>query len=309
MTPSFAAPWGARDYTTRLPGGPVHWIEFGTSSAGPPLVFVHGLGGSHLNWVQVGPDLAATRRAVALDLRGFGLSPGTSRTATVAANTALLDQFLREVTGTPAVLAGNSMGGMISILQACHHPETVAGLVLIAPALPPPRQRPDWLIAREFVLFALPGLGELYLRAARRPPEVVVRRVLALCFADPGRADPAMVAASVALARYRRSMPGCDESLLAASRSLMRILARRQRYSAMMAAVTAPVLLIAGEADRLVPVASVRRAAALNPSWDCQIMPAVGHTPQLEVPHAVTEAVADWLSCSSSLASTPPSSH
>ena len=74
---AFAAPWGARGYVSDL-DGPVHWIEFspapGDGQDGTPIVFVHGLGGSHLNWCLIGPQLAAGRRAVALDLHGFGLT-------------------------------------------------------------------------------------------------------------------------------------------------------------------------------------------------------------------------------------------
>ena len=107
----------------------MHWIEFtpGDSPDGTPIVFVHGLGGSHLNWCLIGPELAAGRRAVALDLHGFGLTPGTRATATVQRNTRLLDRFVREVIGTPVILAGNSMGGLISIMHTAAAPDTVAG--------------------------------------------------------------------------------------------------------------------------------------------------------------------------------------
>jgi pimeloyl-ACP methyl ester carboxylesterase len=294
---AFAAPWGARGYVTPL-GGPVHWIEFGSAAAGPPLVFVHGLGGSHLNWVSVGPQLAAGRRAVALDLRGFGLTPGGRRTATVPGNARMLDRFVREVVGEPVILVGNSMGGLLSILQAHQHPDTVAGLVLIDPALPQPfPQRPDLTVASQFLLYALPGLGELSLKVTQSllPPRQEVQRVIDLCFADPSRADPAVLAAGVALAKYRRSMPGRGESLLAAARSLMLVLARPRRYWAMMAALTVPVLLIGGEADRLTPVASIRHASARNPSWDTVVLADVGHTPQLEAPRAVIGTVQGWL--------------
>jgi pimeloyl-ACP methyl ester carboxylesterase len=134
---TFAAPWGARGYVSDL-DGPVHWIEFGDEDAsgrdGTPIVFVHGLGGSHLNWCLIGPQLAEGRRAVALDLHGFGLTPGTRATSNVHHNAMLLNRFVREVTGTPVILVGNSMGGLISILQASAEPDTVAGLVLIDPA-------------------------------------------------------------------------------------------------------------------------------------------------------------------------------
>ena len=299
---TFAAPWGARGYVSDL-DGPVHWIEFGDEGApgrdGTPIVFVHGLGGSHLNWCLIGPELAAGRRAVALDLHGFGLTPGTRTTSNVHYNAMLLDRFVREVTGTPVILAGNSMGGLISIMQASGVPDSVAGLVLIDPALPPPRQVPDRQVGSRFLMYALPGIGELYLRSvqSRQPPQLAVQRVIELCFADPSRIDPAMFRASIALAAERRSqgVRDGDEAFLAASRSLMRVVGLRRRYWEMMASVRVPVLLLGGEADRLAPVAAMRQAAARNPGWDTVMLPGVGHTPQLEVPDAVTGKLADWL--------------
>jgi pimeloyl-ACP methyl ester carboxylesterase len=63
----------------------------------------------------------------------------------------------------------------------------------------------------------------------------------------------------------------------------------------MMASVRVPVLLIGGEADRLVPVASIRHAGARNPGWETIVLAGVGHTPQLEVPDMVIGTVRDWL--------------
>jgi len=299
---AFAAPWGARGYVSDL-DGPVHWIEFSEESGpgrdGTPIVFVHGLGGSHLNWCLIGPELAAGRRAVALDLHGFGLTPGTRATSTVQHNTRLLDRFVREVTGTPVILAGNSMGGLISILQASAAPDTVRGLVLIDPALPLPPRVPDRQVGSQFLMYALPGLGELYVRSvrSRQPPQLTVQRLIELCFADPSRIDPAMFRASVALATERRGqgVRAGDEAFLAASRSLMQVVGLRRRYWEMMASVRVPVLLLGGEADRLVPAAAMRQAGARNPGWDTVILPGVGHTPQLEVPDAVTGQLEDWL--------------
>jgi pimeloyl-ACP methyl ester carboxylesterase len=305
-----AARWGARGYLTALDGS-VHWIEFGSGpdrspgpgagQYGPPAVLVHGLGGSHLNWVLVGPQLAAGRRAVALDLHGFGLTPGTRHTATVRANARLLDRFIREVMGTPVILVGNSMGGLISVLQAAAAPDTVAGLVLIDPALPLPRRAPDPLVAGQFLLYSLPGLGEVFVRTmmSRRTPEVIVRQQIELCFADPSRADPALVAASVDLARERQddhaSARARAQSLLAAMRSLMRVIGVPSRYWEMMAGISVPVLLIGGESDRLMPIAAMRQAAERNPRWETAFLAGVGHTPQLEVPDSVIGTVSDWL--------------
>lgn len=294
---SFAARWGGRGYVTDL-GGPVHWVDFGgpSGSATPPMVLVHGLGGSHLNWVRIAPALAAERRVLAVDLAGFGLTPATGRSATVHANARLLDRFVREIAGSPAVLAGNSMGGMISILHAHASPDTVAGLVLVDPSIPVPWQRPDLRVAGAFALYSVPGLGELYMAAGRRrtTPRQQVERVLELCFADPGRASAEVTEASVELARYRRSMPGTEQAFLRAARSLAGVLARPGRYRAMMAGLDMPVLLIHGEQDRLVPVAAARAAAAACPSFDTTLLPGVGHTPQLEVPDDVVAAIGSW---------------
>jgi pimeloyl-ACP methyl ester carboxylesterase len=303
---TFAAPWRAQGFVTDL-GGPVHWIEFEPSEEASsvtrppqaPIVFVHGLGGSHLNWCLIGPQLAAGRRAVALDLHGFGLTPGTRASSTVQRNTKLLDQFVRQVVGAPVILAGNSMGGLISLLETSAAPEMVRGLVLVNPALPLPPRLPDRQVGNQFLLYALPGVGGLYLRSvlSRRSPQVAVQRVVELCFADPSRADPAMMTASIALAAERQAHPAGagPEAFLAASRSLMRVVGSRWRYWEMMASVQVPVLLIGGDADRLVPVASMRRAAARNPRWETVILPGVGHTPQLEVPGKVIGTIQDWL--------------
>ena len=262
-------------------------------------MFVHSLGGSHLNWCLLGPHLAAGRRAVALDLRGFGLTPGLRVNSTVQANARLLDRFITEVIGAPVTLVGNSMGGLITILETAANPRAVNGAVLIDPALP---QKPDWQVSGQFALYALPGLGSLAVARLMStvPPEQAVQQLLQLCFADPSRADPEMIKADVALLTRRHPTTSARAAararvFLAAARSLLRVLARRHQYNAMMAGIGVPVLLIGGEDDRLIPVAAMRQAAARNPHWESVILPGVGHTPMLEVPDAVTGVIRDWL--------------
>src|SRR3954470_16207807 len=97
--------------------GPVHHVDFGGRADGPVVVLVHGVGGSHLNWDLLAPLLTPYVRVRALDLPGVGRSEPGDRRATVHANVAVLDRFLDQVVGGPAVLVGNSMGGMISILE------------------------------------------------------------------------------------------------------------------------------------------------------------------------------------------------
>jgi pimeloyl-ACP methyl ester carboxylesterase len=289
--------WGGVSRTADL-GGPVHYVDFDGAADGPRVVLVHGLGGSHLNWCLLAPKLIQEARVLAVDLVGFGLTHPEGRSATVRTAAVMLDRFVREVAGAPAILVGNSMGGMASILEAAANPQDVAGLVLIDPALPLVRGvRPDRLVASAFLLYAVPGLGKRYLARRREemPPAELVQQVLDLCCVDPTRVPPDLVAASVVLAEERAAVAGLDAAFLSAARSLLRVSARRARYWAAMRAITAPVLLIHGEKDRLVSVRSAREAAARNPDWRFAVLPDVGHVPQLEAPDAVADLILDWL--------------
>src|SRR6266542_242035 len=197
--------WGGISRTADL-GGPIHYVDFGGAAGAPRFVLVHGLGGSHLHWCLLAPKLVARLRVLAVDLVGFGLTHPEGRAATVQTAAVMLDRFVREVAGAPAILVGNSMGGLASVMEAVANPDAVAGLVLIDPALPLVRGvRPDRLVATMFLLYAVPGIGERYLarrRAAVAPGELV-RQVLDVCCVDPTRVPRELVAASVALAEVR----------------------------------------------------------------------------------------------------------
>src|SRR2546427_12457671 len=89
--------------------GPVHYADFG--GTGPTLVLVHGLGGSHLNWMAVAPALARGARVLAVDLAGFGRTPLGERSADVHAHRVLLDRFLEAGAAGPAGCVRESVGG------------------------------------------------------------------------------------------------------------------------------------------------------------------------------------------------------
>lgn len=307
-------PWGGTGWVGDL-AGPVHWVDFGGPDRhttqddatqedmqedgphGVPVVLVHGLGGSHLNWVGLAPELSRRHRVYAVDLAGFGLTPGTARTASVQANADLVVRFIKDVVAAPVVLVGNSMGGMVSILVAAAHPELVAGLVLLDPSLPVARQRPDLLVSVGFILYATPFVGKrvVALRLRRTSDRQRVQGLVDLCFADPRRAHPDVVEAGIVLAGHRRGAPGQEEAFLGAARSLMRVLANPRRYHSLIHGIRCPVLLVHGERDRLVSVAGARAVSARNPGWEAHFLPGVGHTPQLEVPDQVLTRLIPWL--------------
>jgi pimeloyl-ACP methyl ester carboxylesterase len=151
-------------------------------------------------------------------------------------------------------------------------------------------------MARQFLLYPIPVVGERYLAWERRgAAEELVRRVLAPCCVDPERVPAEVLEASVELARRRKGQQGLDRAFLEAARSLLWLLGRRAQARAMPAAVTAPVLLH-GDADRLVPLAAARTAAAANPSWRFEVAADTGHVPMLERPEWTVAVIRDWLS-------------
>jgi pimeloyl-ACP methyl ester carboxylesterase len=278
-------------------GGAVHYVDYGGNPEGPAVVLVHGLGGSHLNWDLLAPLLTDSARVVALDLPGFGRSEPAGRKAGVPANVAVLGRFIDEVVREPVVLVGNSMGGMISILTAAERRSSVRGLVLLDPAIPGPRKALDPLVALTFAAYAVPLVGERFLRRNRTRKDAVtrVRETLQLCGVDPDAVPPQVVDRSVTLLEERRDVEGMDKAFLAAARSLLRILADPRRYRRAMAAIDVPVLLVHGDRDRLVQVAAARQAAEAYPHWRYTELSGVGHVPQLQVPDRVAKEVLGWL--------------
>jgi pimeloyl-ACP methyl ester carboxylesterase len=286
--------------TTDL-GGPVHWVDYGGPDGGadrPVLVLVHGLGGSHLNWDVLAPHLTPHARVVALDLPGFGRSEPGDRRATVHENVAVLHRFLVEVVGEPAVLVGNSMGGMISVLEAARAGDRVRGLVLLDPAVPGQRRRLDPLVTAVFAVYAVPGVGErfMWLRRHRQTPLARALSLLRLCGIDPDMLPPEVIDRSVELIEQREDVEGMDRAFLTAARSLLLVLAEPSRYRAAMAELrNLPVLLVHGDRDRLVPVEAARDTARRHPSWRYVELADVGHVPQLQVPARVAQEILAWL--------------
>lgn len=272
-------------------GGPVHVADFG--GGGTPMVLVHGLGGSYVNWLAVADRLAAAHHVVAPDLCGFGLTEPRGRSCSVEANAELLRGIVEQI-GSPAVVVGNSMGGMIAMMLAARHPELVERLVLVDPALPRPlRTRPDLVVTAAFVTYAVPGLGPMYVRerARRLGPDGLVRETMKLCTVDPSRIPQDVYDAHVALARKRQEFAWAMESYLEAARSVVRALMLRRRYVAMMRAVSAPTLLVHGDRDRLVPLGAARLAARMLPAWTLEVYDDIGHIPMLEAPERFLQSV------------------
>jgi len=276
-------------------GGAVHYLDFGGS--GPTVLMVHGLAGSAINWMAVGPEIARTHHALAIDLAGFGQTPLLNRSATVGANAGLVHDFITDVVGEPATIIGNSMGGHISILEAADHPRWINAMVLVDPAIPGPHvTRPEPAMLGVIATLSVPGLAQTVVDRQSRSigPEGLVARALALVSADPARLDPEVVEAHVQLTRERTHLgPQNGRAFVQATRSIGLRMAD-PRFWTKVAAVKCPTLVIHGSLDRLIPVAAARELVRRRPDWDLEILDGVGHVPMLETPGLFMQTMREW---------------
>jgi pimeloyl-ACP methyl ester carboxylesterase len=278
--------------------GPVAYREW----AGPPdtaFVLIHGLGASHLSWVQVAEGLSGSGRVFAIDLPGFGASLRAGRGAGLMDQRRTVSMFIRRVGVDRVVLCGSSMGGAVSILQAAVEPSSVSGIVLTNSVFPWRFGAfPHPLVLGSFGLYATPGLGERLVswRFREMDPEQMVRLSLRVLAADPRSIPEDVVRLLVDLTRERKDDPDVARSFLEAARSMMRLGRRPDVSRRALENVTCPVLLLHGRRDRLVPVAFAEAELGRQPAWRGRFFQDLGHIPQMEAPGRWLSEVADWFS-------------
>ncbi len=261
--------------------------EHGT---GEPAVLVHGLGGSSTNWTDTMGLLGDRLASLAPDLPGHGRSPasanGRYRLAThVDAVIALIVSSARG----PVHLVGNSLGGATATLVAARRPDLIRSLVLISPAFPQldPRRARDL----QMLPLLLPGAARLADRVMDRVSVADrVRGVLELCYADPSRITPERMAEAVEDGRLHAEDDWASRAFIGSARGLIGsylLPGKRSLWSAART-VRAPVLLVWGAQDRLVPVAVAPKVhAAFGQAAGgarLEVFPDAGHVTMMELP-------------------------
>jgi pimeloyl-ACP methyl ester carboxylesterase len=177
-------------------------------SGGLPVVFVHSSGGNTTHWSAQVTHLRKTRRALALDLRGHGLSqPPKDGDYRLASQSGDIEAVVNKVGIRKFVLVGHSMGGSVAIVYAGLHPDRVAGLCMVDsggdPKQFPEEQKRQIIKAMESDAYA--GVAESYWKQIlagsapevrdrimkdmlRMPKEMVLSQVKELFGFDPASA-------------------------------------------------------------------------------------------------------------------------
>jgi pimeloyl-ACP methyl ester carboxylesterase len=288
---------------------------------GEPALYVHGLGGSALNWtdlmgalgqpragLRAGPVLAGPVRAgtvlagtallpgAALDLPGFGYSPPPAdRNYSIDARAATVIALIEELGNGPVHLVGNSLGGAISTRVAARRPDLVRTLIIISPALPDLRPR---LLPMRLALVSTPGVGRWLLnRMLEMPPEQRTDKSIMELFADPSRFQPARRDEAISEVIRRDNLGYTIDALLGSTRALVAEYTRPGPGSLWHDAslVTAPTLLIHGSHDRLVNPGMAGRAARTFRNCRIVVLPRTGHVAMMERPETVAAEIREFL--------------
>ena len=123
-----------QSHIVKLNGVLLHYVEARSAASGPPLVFLHGLSGSHAEFLHLVPQLVEHAPIYFLDMRGHGLSAHVSDGYLVRDYARDVVAFLSEVVGEPAVLLGHSLGGLVGAWIAGRRLQQLLGLLLVDPA-------------------------------------------------------------------------------------------------------------------------------------------------------------------------------
>ncbi|MEV6110750.1 alpha/beta hydrolase [Streptomyces sp. NPDC051940] len=261
-----------------------------------PALYVHGLGGSALNWTALADQLAGRVDGEAVDLPGFGQSPPPddgdySITGHARAVTRYLDARGRG----PVHLFGNSMGGAVVTRVAALRPDLVRTLTLVSPALPELRPQRT---AVPTALLAIPGAGSAFLKLTKDwTPEQRTGAVLALCYGDPRRVTPEGFADAVREYQRRLTLPYHWEVMERSARGIVNAYTLGGQHGLWRQArrVLAPTLLVYGARDRLVSIRMARKAARSFRDSRLVVLPEAGHVAMMEYPQVVARAFGDLL--------------
>ncbi len=247
---------------------------------GPPVLAIHGLGGTKGSFIHTIAALSDRFRVVAVDLPGFGDS---DKPIGAAYDPRFFAGHMIELMDALELdrvhLIGNSLGGRVALEVALRAPERVGRLALLAPSLAWRRPR-RWVPALRLVR---PELGLVQL-APRAVVETIVRRLI------PG-ADEGWMAAGVDEFLRAYHTPAGRAAFYAAARQIYLEAPHGQNgFWTRLRAIEATALFVWGRQDTLVPIAFARHVAEALPQarhleLDC------GHVPQVELSEPTHTAI------------------
>ncbi|MBE9215103.1 alpha/beta fold hydrolase [Plectonema cf. radiosum LEGE 06105] len=285
-------------------GHDVYYVKAGENSQRPPLLLVHGFGASTDHWRKNIAQLHDDFEVYAIDLLGFGRSekPKLQYSGDLWCNQ--LHEFITQVIGRKAVLAGNSLGGYASLCVAAQHPDSAAGLVLVNSAGPfsqdqptvepealqseiePPLNEKLQKLLGDFakLIFKQPFAQFILFQYIRQP--WVIRQTLEKVYLDKSAITEQLIE------EIRR--PSGDKGAFDVFCSVFST-PQGEKVDVLLQQLTCPLLLLWGEAD---PWMNAKERSQKFRQYYPQLTEyylQAGHCPHDEVPQQLNSLLRDWV--------------
>jgi pimeloyl-ACP methyl ester carboxylesterase len=275
--------WREHQKWVQVAGAPVNVIDLGE---GDPMVFIHGLAGAWVNWLENLPHFARNHRVIAMDLPGFGHSPMPTEKISISGYGRIVDELLGTLGIQRAVVVGNSMGGFIGAEIAIRFSTRVEKLVLVSAAgisIEHQRNEPVLRVLELLDDVLILGTGWMATRSAGLAGRPRARRQIMRLVAHRADDLPAPLIAEQVMGSGK---PGFVPALDALTDYPIRDRLRE---------IECPVLVVWGEKDRLVPVRDAYVFGELIPNARVVVWPETGHVAMLERPAAFNALVDEFL--------------
>lgn len=262
-------------------GKKVHYVESGN---GPPIILIHGFLYHSVMWKKNIDDLAKKFKVYAIDLWGWGYSERLKE------NEYSFERYGKQIVGfmdalniKKATLAGQSMGGGISVYVAAHYPERVNRLILVDPAVIP---YPMTTIGK---IYQLPFIGEFM--NAIPGNALMENNIKEIWFYDKNKATEEYCKEVLQPLSIRGSYAG----MMFILRNVLQE-PYVEKEANLLAKIAIPTLIIHGREDKALPL---DRSQRLNDLWKGSklvIFDKAGHSPHEEYPEKFNQLALEFLS-------------
>ncbi|WP_233836664.1 alpha/beta fold hydrolase [Paraburkholderia sp. ZP32-5] len=251
---------------------PAGRIAYSRRGAGRPLVLLHPIGVDRSWWDEYIAVWAASYDVVAIDIRGHGESSAVTAPITLAEHAADIAAVLRKESLTGATLIGVSMGGMIAQRVAIQFPELVGGLILCGTAGGFPDEVRPRILAR----------GDMNRQGSMT--EVIDETITRWFAAETPRPD--------LIQKCRERLAADDWYSWSANWRAISLLDNLGELPG----VSAPALVVAGDADASIPPAVSQKIADALPNSRFVVVPGAAHFGAFEMRDVFAAVFDDFLS-------------
>lgn len=268
--------WPHRSASRFVTAGGMRW-HVQLEGHGPAVLLLHGTGAASHSWRHLMPLLTSRYTVIVPDLPGHGFSsPPARHDYSLEGYARGIAALLAELRVSPAIVAGNSAGAAVAVRYALDTARPPARIIGINAALLPLAGLSGWLfppLAR--IAAASPFVAHVVARSARDP-----RAVERMIEGTGSRLEPA----GIALYRKLLASPAHVEAVLR-----MMSQWRLERFAGELGRLQAPLLLVTGLADRIVPPVTAESVRRLVPHTRLAEIPRRGHLVHEEDAAAVAD--------------------